>query len=87
VLETLDDTYEPEKAAAKHLKPIEERDAFALFGCIGASTCATAGRAAPRIDAAPCLSPQAPRQVVPCGVSSSTTPAASNSARMRSASA
>ena len=40
VLETLDDAYEPEKAAANYRRLIEERDAFALFGCIGASTCA-----------------------------------------------
>ncbi len=42
VLETLDDAYEPERAAANYRRLIEERDAFALFGCIGASTCAAA---------------------------------------------
>lgn len=42
VLETLDDNYEPDKAGANYRKLIEDRGAFALFGCIGAATCAAA---------------------------------------------
>lgn len=42
VLETLDDVYQPELAAANYRKLIEQRGAFALFGCIGAATCAAA---------------------------------------------
>jgi ABC-type branched-subunit amino acid transport system substrate-binding protein len=42
VLETLDDAYVPDKASANYRSLIEEHDAFALFGCIGAATCAAA---------------------------------------------
>lgn len=42
VLDTLDDGYEPERASANYRKLIEQRGAFALFGCIGAATCMAA---------------------------------------------